>query len=239
MTVAARGRSSNRAISPVKWRWEGKVSVMLMVYCVCPRMKSEAADTTKEMQCAMFSSSQRTYQSNRRDPSGPLRRPARLQLHRRFVAASQRPCLRQWCRNRHRARLAWRSSRHLQNCRAPMRRPPYTAPISPGSLRRHWRTDKWTQLSWLLVVATGHCWFSKWNLPKMETLERNSSYILRLRMVDPMRMRLYESRSSPHNLTSVLAAINETGASNDLPCDWGQAKIDDDIPLTVAARGVP
>ena len=50
----------------------------------------------------------------------------------------------------------------------------------------------------------------------METFERNSSYILRFRMVDPMRIRRYESRSIPHNLTSVLVHA-----------------------LTVAARGVP
>ena len=42
--------------------------------------------------------------------------------------------------------------------------------------------------------------------PRMETLDRNSSYILRLRIVDPMRMRRYESRSSPHSFTSDLAA---------------------------------
>ena len=50
----------------------------------------------------------------------------------------------------------------------------------------------------------------------METFERNSSYIFRFRIVDPMRIRRYESRSIPHNLTSVLVQA-----------------------LTVAARGVP
>ena len=53
-------------------------------------------------------------------------------------------------------------------------------------------------------------------LPKMETFERNSSYIFRFLIVDPMRIRRYESRSIPHNFTSVLVQA-----------------------LTVAARGVP
>lgn len=50
--------------------------------------------------------------------------------------------------------------------------------------------------------------------PKMETLERNSSYILRLRIVDPIRMRRYESRSSPHSLTSVLATRSSSSSYN-------------------------
>ena len=40
-------------------------------------------------------------------------------------------------------------------------------------------------------------------LPKIDTFERNSSYILRLRIVEPIRIRRYESRSMPHNFTSV------------------------------------
>ena len=54
------------------------------------------------------------------------------------------------------------------------------------------------------------------NLPKIDTFERNSSYIFRFLIVDPIRIRRYESRSIPHNLTSVLVEA-----------------------LTVAARGVP
>ena len=38
----------------------------------------------------------------------------------------------------------------------------------------------------------------------MDTLERNSSYIFLFLIVDPIRIRRYESLSIPHNLTSVL-----------------------------------
>ena len=78
------------------------------------------------------------------------------------------------------------------------------------------------------------------DLPRMETLERNSSYILRLRIVDPIRMRRYESRSNPHSLTSVLAAhIQATGPNREtrkkaenilikiwkVRCDWGPQSV--------------
>lgn len=41
--------------------------------------------------------------------------------------------------------------------------------------------------------------------PKIETRDKNSSYIFRLRIVDPIRILRYESLSMPHNLTWVLA----------------------------------
>ena len=78
------------------------------------------------------------------------------------------------------------------------------------------------------------------DLPRMETLERNSSYILRLRIVDPIRMRRYESRSNPHSLTSVLAAhIQSPGPNREtrkkaenilikiwkVRCDWGPQSV--------------
>ena len=54
------------------------------------------------------------------------------------------------------------------------------------------------------------------DLPKIETFERNSSYIFLFLIVDPIKIRRYESRSIPHNLTSVFTEA-----------------------FTVAARGVP
>ncbi len=52
------------------------------------------------------------------------------------------------------------------------------------------------------------------SIPNIETRDKNSSYILRFRIVDPINILRYESLSMPHNLTLVLAR-------------------------TVAARGVP
>ena len=44
-------------------------------------------------------------------------------------------------------------------------------------------------------------------LPRMGTFERNSSYIFLLRMVEPIKILLYESRSMPQSFKSLAALI--------------------------------
>lgn len=107
------------------------------------------------------------YQSNRRVPNDPLRRPVRLRPNlRHFVVASQQPVLRRWCKSRHRARLAWRSSLRPRNCRVPARRLPWTAPISPETLFNRREDSNWNLIMAEIVLnktnKTFH--YPKWRL---------------------------------------------------------------------------
>lgn len=126
----------------------------------------------------------------------------------RHVVAAQPHSPRQWCRNRRRPRPASRWSRHPRSWPAPANRPPSGVPTFPGSLCNN-EHDKWTLLSTLADFQR-----SNRDLPRMETRDKNSSYILRLRIVEPIRMRRYESRSMPHSLTSVFA---RTDAARGVP----------------------
>lgn len=154
-------------------------------------------------------STEMSNQSNLKWRAGPL-----LQAHQLGCEpASPQPCPPRWCRSHPRPPPDAPPSIRTQMRLFPVHLPPRGVPTCPRILKiavlllgnvpaKSNRIGELIKKEHFPVHSPSQqIRYS----PRMDTLDKNSSYIFRFLIVEPMRIRLYESLSIPHSLVSVLA----------------------------------